>query len=733
MKTKKVSNKKNAMISGCSLKRALIIVCLLVQLIWLHPFDMVGQDKFCFNYESPYPIPTIDGDVLGDAGWRISNQYVFNDGSTKPHAVVQMQRSYNTAYISFEINNDGTFDNRDVIVLIFQPDKSGSTPQDDRRILLFPVATDAGNALAAPGGPPLEIKYWIGSGTDGVEWNSRGADPLPDWLKEASENIKVISSNPNDGVEPEFYFIEMRIPISADPEQGINIPTSGEFGFYFNIFRVARMEVDGPLYNLDELYWPDSADSIGHNVAVESNTPPDDQWGTGTFDQQCSGVRVLTTYTNNDPPNTVDVNSTNNIFTVEVENTSNTQPATGITATIKSSRFGLPGPNSYGIIPPLEGSPLGPVDLDPGDVEVLESDPWDLTTDPNRQDYIGPGKSGLCSFVELNATGGGSHIMNRYFYWNMHFGNASKFKNEAVIEAIGYGPLPAGFTCQKFYLYVTTREKTIESDDYKEIKRKLETKELIGEVVKSDPELRFWPGFDKIFKIKKVISQITVIVNGYRDTGRFVIIKGQQCRVLESVNSFGYVVRHKGNSECWKDKFKGMGLKRVAPDSNWYTICIPNNKTAIVKNVIRAIDPRLALGFWLERGMPHRDFGEIMDPRIGLDGGIEYLFSRYLSLGALVGYHKFVDDLDTEQKIWQFSANLRLTQPFSAKFRGFVNGGVGLYSLDPGDTEWGYNFGAGVDIYFDPQLAFEAAYNYHNIPDTIIQFSTAQLGLRYRF
>ncbi len=697
-----------------------LTILLTIQLSWLFALQLNGQDKFCFN--TYFPAPTIDGVIAGDLGWKNSNQYVFNNGSLVPHAVVQTKNYGGFIFISVEVNNDPTFDVQDVIVLTFSPDGNAV---NDRRIHIFPVQTGVGNEPDAPGGNPVNVDYWTDS-TISTGWNSDvpPIDPTPNWLE-----IKVTSSSP--ALTYKSYFVEIKIPIAqsaADP--GINILPTGDFGFYFNIIRVEERQVtetETELVALDELRWPTDAPLIAQafpetTIELEINTPDPQHWGDGTLDGVCPGVQVYEVYTNNTDTNAVDPYSSNNIFSVGVENTGSAS-ASGITATIKSSRFGLAGPGSYGLIP-APGNPTPPSGSIPGNggTATLSTGSWDLTNDPNQQDYIT--NPWLCSFVELNAAGGGTYITNKYFYWNLHFGTASKFSHNAYVEAIGYGAPPDGTDSHKFDLMVSIEKymgKDYEPEDAlsaieKRIARRKGVKKLSFKSI--------WEKFAKL----------TFTVHGYRHTNRFIIIRGKKYALRESVNSFGYVIDHVGELSKWVQLLAGIGLLKTSPYT--YTLSVPNNKAVELATKIRAVD--LSHFAIIVRGgcaFPSGSFSSLLKPGLSLHLGLEYSIANTITTEAIVGYHQLKDDSwGSDLKVWQFSLNGRYYL-MNNRLRPFVNGGSGLYILDPGDSEIGFNGGGGLQFAFSSKVSFEVTINYHTIKrkETNFEFWAAQGGLRYRF
>ncbi|MCP4203763.1 MAG: hypothetical protein GY769_17735 [bacterium] len=87
-------------------------------------------------------------------------------------------------------------------------------------------------------------------------------------------------------------------------------------------------------------------------------------------------------------------------------------------------------------------------------------------------------------------------------------------------------------------------------------------------------------------------------------------------------------------------------------------------------------------------------------------------------------------DLD----VWMLLANLKHVFHHGVDYDVFVNGGGGLYLLDPGDAEGGANVGLGAAWELSPDLAFEATANYHSVltasPD--LEFVQLQIGLLFK-
>jgi hypothetical protein len=143
---------------------------------------------------------------------------------------------------------------------------------------------------------------------------------------------------------------------------------------------------------------------------------------------------------------------------------------------------------------------------------------------------------------------------------------------------------------------------------------------------------------------------------------------------------------------------------------------------------------RFSVGLRFGAGVPHGSLGSAFDGGPAFDADLEYAVSSTFSLQALFGYNRFGDSGSGELDVLRFSVNAKLYLG-TATTRAFVNAGAGAYAFDPGDTEPGANFGAGVLRDLTSRLGLEAAYNYHLV-DTAgsrSTFSTFEAGIRIRF
>lgn len=678
--------------------------------------------RLCFRPVINVPGPTSmqppnpDGIINNDFGWTDGWRYVFGNGTPVSDVIVQAVRTTTDLYMSFEVNNDPSFDEQDVIVLALDPTGAAA---DQRRLHIFPVFTGTG---AAGTGDPREVQYWANSTT----WNSTPAGAPP-----AGTIIKVTSA----GVAPNVsYFVEVKLPRAA-----YAIPAAADFGLYFNVLRT-----DGVLGTVNEKFWPTNATPIGIFL---TNTPPANEWGTANVAGACNGVSVLPSgiTTNNIPQYKISLTGPN-VFSALVSNNSidsagNPVAATQVNATFRIANFGLPAPDSWANVP-APGNPTAPANVPASGNTTFSTGAWTLT--PAQQaTYNTPTTSHQCILVELDSTAPNTVFVNKSAWTNMLFGTASTFEGVAEIGTVGYAPPPGGRSDQAFDIYVTTRE----SQQGKQGTGPLGVAARASQAPFSDLVWLAW---------------------GVRRTGNFVVILGKKFEITEPVNAYGYVVRHTLTEEEmskgveWATEFFGDGLRRVQipsvkfkPGEGVYQLDVRHGGAKTLRTVVKAgretiIDtggpPKSKFAVFLHGGanFPHGDFGNVFDPGFSFNAGLEYAATDYFSLEGIFGYHRFrgqtfgavsVSDLD----LFQFSGNGKFYLAPPGSVRPWVNFGVGAYKFKSGPTRFGGNVGAGLQFNLTQKFALEGAYNFHAVtsfsgfPGSDSRFSTLQGGVRFRF
>lgn len=105
-------------------------------------FDLDGD-----GVRDPVEDADTDDDLFAH-GWTGAYRLTCETGAYPSNIAFQSTRPRNSArqrlYLSFEMRNDPTFDDEDVIVLAFRRDADSSSPEDDRKIFVFPVYQDSG-------------------------------------------------------------------------------------------------------------------------------------------------------------------------------------------------------------------------------------------------------------------------------------------------------------------------------------------------------------------------------------------------------------------------------------------------------------------------------------------------------------------------------------------------------------------------------------------------------------
>jgi len=712
--------------NGWVLKKFCVTVLGLLMLLLTVPLQALDANyRLCFKQYTGLPNawnpPVIDGVIAGDAGWTDSFRYVFGNGTAIPDVVVQGIKDDNNLYLSFEVNYDTGYNDLDVIVLGFAPDAGDSTdPDNHRRIHIFPVIEGFG---ADSSGAPREVKYWKDSGS----WNTFTPDyPVqsnPPWLV---NKIKVTSSGaPTSGNVS--WFVEIKIPITQlrwdiDPN-GINIPASGVFGFYFNVIRTGTT---------NEKYWPPTA-AAEITGDINLNTPVVDVWGTATRDpsETCSGVYINSNdiTTNNTPDSKINLNA-GNIFSANVHNTG-ASAADGIYAEFKIANFGISSFGDWQTVPIGTSNPTAEETISAGGSEIMSTDSWFLTGD-QQTEYAA--NSHQCILVQLNQKNASTNaiFINDSARRNMDFGTASSFSRTAEISAKGYGAPPPGMAKHLFNLRMITRKGMVKKNDLDQYGQALET-------VRMDRIFDNWGLFANNRSTfnefnRNVVSQMVLVANAFRRTGRFIIIEGKRFELWDGVGAFGFVLEHEGPVDKWKYDLTGRGLSGNIEDNN-YSIQISPEEVATVTTAVKSVFYRFAL---IVRGgiaYPGGNFSDLYNPGFSFHLGLEYLIGSPFTVEAIFGYHSFkYVRPGAKLNIIQGALNARYYF-LTSRFRTFVNSGVGIYSFDPGDTKFGFNAGCGIQYTLSTRFSLEAAYNYHTVSTTgaNLNFSTLQGGFRYRF
>ncbi len=501
--------------------------------------------RLCFTQVVGLPItnpnqpPTIDGVISGDPGWTQAFRYVFGNGTPFSDVAVQGIKDNTFLYLSFEVNNDATYDDQDVIVLTLSP---GTSAADDRRIHIYPNNNGVQKGI---GSAAREVDYWTNSST----WNTPGqaTSTLP-----AGVSIAVSNSGAPDSGNVS-WFVEVKLPISD-----FSIPAGGNFGFYFDVIRV-----NGGTGTATEYYWPPVAgNSIG--VFTDTNTPAPATWGNGTraAGATCNGVSIsYSDIVSNHSIDQIDATPGNsNIFTVTAHNNSvdsggNPIAANQVTAKFSVANFGLP---SNWTQVPVAVNPAGPQNIAASSTASLSTSPgWNITDPGLIANY--KAHPDQCILVDLDSLAPNVTFVNKSVKRNMWVLTASEAARIAEIDASAYGNPPQGRTQHIFNLHVSTR----------------------SEVLK--PGQRTFTAATTV-PTGRVASRLTWVVGGCRLTGNFLGIKKNKYEICEDVGAFGGLVEHIGAAGVvnWQPSLTGAGLTKVEKAKDTYQLPVSRERPATV-------------------------------------------------------------------------------------------------------------------------------------------------------
>lgn len=515
-----------------------------------------ANNRLCFKQATNVPgptdgqPPTVNGVIRNDLGWTGATRYDFGNGTPNMGVVVQGIRDSGNLYLSFEANNDQSFDNEDMIVIAIDPDTTAITPSNDRRLHIFPVFTTG----AAASGDPRDTQYATNSGS----WTTATL-PGGTIIKVTS---LIVPPPSGMGSPTNSWFVEVKLPLA-----GFGIPTTGNFGLYFNVMRVGGGTAI-------ESFWPLANAPI---VLDPNNTPTPVNWGNGTLSGTCNGVSFdwNDIKTNNTPPHKIALPPGSNVFTVTAHNNTvdasgTAIPANQVKALFKIANFGLPSASSWQPLPIPAGGGRDAAssqvaNISPNSTVDLTTNPW-LLNATEAATYSTPTTDHQCILVELSSTDASTIFVNSSAWRNMDFGPASVKEDVAVIDGRGYGPPPDGSGNHLFDLLITAREGF-------NVPGGNQVPGSITGFARQDPK----------------IARITWVAHGYRHTGKFIVINRRRFEIVEEVGAFGHFVQHAGAVARWTSTLSGNGLKKV--QENLYQILVPQDGAVTVTTKIEAVEP----------------------------------------------------------------------------------------------------------------------------------------------
>lgn len=535
-----------------------------------------ANNKLCFpdvintpdTYMQP---PVIDGKIDGDNGWTSAWRYAFNNGTYVHDVVVQGIKDASYIYLSFEVNNDLAYNANDAVVIAFDPT---GFPSDRKLLEVFPV--NSGGAVS-----PVTISYWNGDPLT-------GAAPPAGIVSAASSTISGSSVS---------WTLELKIPRGA-----FNIPSTGDFGLYFDIISVYSPTTGPSNGTASEYPWPADSPYLANLFVTNLDAPaiPDPSyWGTSTVGSgtTCNGVSInpWDIKTDNLEPYYINLYSPNT-FRATVHNSStngggNPIPAKAINATFKIADFGLGG-GSYWDAQwnkvPTATNPTGTTDIGANSTADLTMS-WQLDA---AQAASYAARTHQCILVELDSnatsTPWATTFTNRSAWTNMEFLNASVVEDSPQIDPTGW---PKIGKHMQLDLFITQKIDELNRNDVVRAMRMSADKRNPGRgrAMRGSwadlSKLEYFPAKqnassrdykNKLNNPQAKVSQLAYMVHGCVRTGQQVTIKNNKYDICKSVGSFGYVLRHAGPAKArWKSSlFTGPSGTQTMEAGKHYQISL---------------------------------------------------------------------------------------------------------------------------------------------------------------
>ena len=723
-------------------------------------------DKLCFPTTVWFGagIPTIDGNIDGDTGWRGAFKYKFDNGTTAADVEVQGIRTSTDIYLSVKAQNLKDWDQFSAVAFAFDP-SNGTDASKQQLIVIYPVIAGATSGTHSAPTSPTEFYHGFPF-TTSVPW--------------AAGKAQIDTGYQTSGGSTFQWAMEARFAIDPTGNNGLALPASGNFGFYITVLTVPNeLPTDTPgSGSVTERDWPNDAPILGcaggspTTCTIPASIPAENKWGSGSIDPAsgCLGVSVSSQtgniYTSSSPDNLVISLNHPNTFSAYIQNTmvdpvGTAVAAQGVKASFKIANFGLPSFGDWQI-PGSEvgGSPIGGDPTNPG-VSIPKSGAATLcngptnNNDPNctlstgtwalngteQTSYASANMGHQCILVELSADPGSNTVFtNNAAVQNMNFGmTASSFKRSADISAHGY-PLPPGKTEQTFDLVVFQKAEVVN--------RNAAAATTVGKTggpnAAGGPSTT-GPGTTVPCTTKdcvggKTVSQLTWVSYGCRHTNTFITVQGHNMELCNGVGAFGFVIQHTGASavDDWNLKLSGPGLDTAHEKGGVYHVTVGNNQVGTVtlegNPKENPVAGRFAVFADLGVAIPHGTLGNVADPGVSFNAGLEYIVKPNFSAEGIIGVHHFSGKVGTGTTAIQFTGGGKFYF-MPGPNRPFVRAGLGGYHFTSGTTNFGGYFGGGWLHEFNAHFGVEGVYTFHsvNTPGTAAKFSTIQGGVRYAF
>ena len=753
---------------------------LITEDIYVTPFDNInfppmaalpGEPGFPVIDGILFPTDTDDDGLLEgngndviEMGWHNAFRATFASGTDDPVAIQCFRPQNLTAspylYLSIEVNNDSVFDADDVIVLTFRPDRATATAADDRRLFIFPVYNGAGAGNGSVANrhfdeEPRIIEYYGNSDS----WSEITSD-ITEAATETDPGFYARVHSFEAGTDNYSWHVELRVPID-DAEGGDNwVDFTDEFLFYANVIRVSdRTDAFGTAGYGTQFRWPREAPWAAGSLTDAANFPSW-QWGgarrdssfgdsTGVYFNSWSdigiwdGSNILNSINVDSDPFTVPMaarvhnNAADSIDNVQVlfrvANWGATLLQDGNWTEIPENSAASPSANPTDSFPVSGGS---------DDLTHLN---WGLSSGDGFYEHFRDVQDHQCVYAEISAADG--NIIRKSYWNNMNFQVSSTVEDTALISTIGIGKAPENREGHRIILEIVKQEWTEERRD--------DTKAMMAAEEEGFAGLTMSPGADKSFvrpanpsisdyRLKDIYgadaaeeagtdSFLEYLVYASYDTGDSLRINGNEYTMFEPIASFGYVFYHEDEVRRWLDEIDGA--EKIS--DTLYVINIDEEDEAIIGLEVESRESRgMSVGVHAGAAIPFNTLANAVGPGMSFFADFGWEVTSNISLNALLGYHYLfaLNSGSADTYFINLSANVRYYLRKNRRFRVFLGAGPGLY-FPENDIAFGFNAGLGVDFKLNRLLALEIGADYHYVQTSggTSQFSTQQIGLKYRF
>lgn len=696
-------------------------------------FDVDGD-----GVRDPVDDPDSDDDLF-EHGWTGSYRLTYENGAYPPNIAFQGTRSRYTSqpylYLSFEVRNDPTFDDEDVIVLTFRGDANSIELEDDRKIFIFPVSTNIGasDGLGGPDDldpsvekynkPPHLIEYWKRSGYGWEEVTAITSST-------AGFDVKVWSKT--EGVNSLSYDVEIQVPTNKIAGGTDWIDFEDDFLFYFNVIRIDSTDSENLI--AVENTWPRDLpiDYLAQGNLHDYPFPPL-VWGKSfkTTTDECRGVSL-------EAWNDIGIDdgsavlsdlmslTEENRFVARVTNNSekviehplgsgnhSAEPviANDVRATFRIAHWGVVGQDGDWREIPAGDNPTSFQDIPAGagnTESVYEFQTlWELA--PTDAGFYAEHLH-QCIKVELDSSGN-TNILKKGVARNMDFDPvASEFFRVARISTVGFGLPPEGEDKHSVILQVSTKYWEKNADPVR--------------------------GLKSGNQISGIDSHLSYIVNGYIDTGRVIIINKKSCKIYAPMGSFGYVIYHDGEVKDWRHGIEGA--EEVA--LNTYKLEIEPESYKDIVTRIEPIEPcgiSLSLHAGAASPVVPSAFANDYSTGFCVFGDLGYKLSNQWSIISLFGYNYFpakttgIDDTS----IINIALNIKRFFPVPNRPKFTLGIGVGpeMFIQDFATIDWGYDLDLSLGYKINKTLTFEGGVVYHSNIDQENWFIQTHGGIVINF